>query len=89
VFDDGDNVEGGFIGEDDTFYGIGLAGILEEGEEAFVEIYDIVGSDIFEYIQWDEILEELDKELVLVKDELEAVVFRVIDSHRNTAVNRD
>jgi hypothetical protein len=81
VFDDGDDKEGGFIGEDDTFYGIGLAGILEEGEETPVHIFDILRFDMFEDVQMKEVFEELDKEFVLVEDELEAVVLCVIDSH--------
>jgi hypothetical protein len=59
VFNQGDDEEGRVVFQADTFDGIGVPFLLVQGEEAFGDVLYIIGVDVLEDIDGDEIIEEL------------------------------
>jgi hypothetical protein len=61
VFDNGDDEKRGVIFQTDTFDGIGVPFFLVQREETFGEVLNVFGLDIFEQIDGDEVMKELDE----------------------------
>jgi len=80
VLKDGDDKERSSF-KINAFYGIGVAVVLEEGEETFAYVFDILRVNIFEDINMDEILKEIGKEPMIPEDEFETVICRVMNGH--------
>jgi hypothetical protein len=58
----------------DSFDGVGVAAFRVQGEIAFADILNIVGFDIFEDVDVEKVTDKLDKEILVAKDLLKAVI---------------
>jgi hypothetical protein len=82
VFEDGDDEEWRASAfEVYLFDGVRIAVFLEEGQMTFGDVFDVIGVDIFEYVERDEAVQELNKEFVVVEYDLETVVFGFFYRH--------
>jgi hypothetical protein len=86
MFDQGDDEAGGIQPlEADPLNRIGIPAVLDEGEEAGGDIFDVLRGEVVPevegYIVADIVLEELDEEGMVAEDELKAVVLAVMDGH--------
>jgi hypothetical protein len=70
VFNNSDDKKGRVVFQADTFYGIGIPFFLIQGQEAFREVLDILGSDVLEGVDGDKIMKALDEQFMISEDKL-------------------
>ena len=81
VFYQGDDEQRFASGQVNAFDNVRLTAVLKEGDKVVFDILDVFRLQVFEQFDGDIVPEELDKEGVFTKDQFEAIIFGVVNSH--------